>query len=90
MEQNQPTSVELFLINLVKEIVEFPEEVSVVRKVDEMGTLLTLHVSQSDMPRVIGKQGVTANALRTLLRIVGMKNEERVSMQMDEERRSNS
>lgn len=73
-----------FIEFIVKEIVANPKDVKVERKVDEMGVLLTLHINQEDMGYVIGKQGNTARALRTLLKIVGAKNNARVNLKIHE------
>jgi predicted RNA-binding protein YlqC (UPF0109 family) len=73
-----------FLEYVVKSIVDSPDEVLVTRKVDGMGVLLTLKVSQEDMGKVIGREGNTADAIRNLLKIVGMKNSARVSLMIDE------
>lgn len=73
-----------FLEFLVKSIVDHPEEVTVDRKVDEMGVLLTLKVNSQDMGQVVGRLGSTAKAIRSLLRIVGVKNNARVNLKIDE------
>lgn len=73
-----------FLEFLIKSIVEHPEEVKVERKVDEMGVLLTLKVHPTDMAQVIGRGGLTAQAIRSLLRIVGIKNHARVNLKIFE------
>jgi len=73
-----------FLEFVVKSIVDNPEGVHVERKVDEMGVLLTLKVDPSNMGQVIGRKGKTAESLRTLLRVVGMKNNARVNLRIDE------
>ena len=73
-----------FVEYVVKQIVENPEEVEVSREVDEMGVLLTLKVAKDDMGKIIGKSGQTAKALRTLLRIVGSKNDARVNLKIVE------
>lgn len=73
-----------FLIYLVKMLVDNPDEVQVDRTVDEMGVLLTLRVNAQDMGRVVGRQGMTATAMRTLLRIVGIKNNARVNLKIEE------
>ncbi len=73
-----------FLEFLIKAIVDSPEDVKVERKVDEMGVLLLLHVNPKDMGNVIGKQGQTAKAIRSLLRIVGIKNNARVNLKIEE------
>ncbi len=73
-----------FLEYLVKSLVDHPDDVKVDRKVDEMGVLLTLRVHQLDMGQVVGRQGATAKAIRSLLRIVGVKNNARVNLKIEE------
>ncbi|MBI5733077.1 KH domain-containing protein [Candidatus Jorgensenbacteria bacterium] len=73
-----------FLEYLVKSIVDHPDDVKVDRKVDEMGVLLTLRVNAQDMGQVVGRQGSTAKAIRSLLRIVGIKNNARVNLKIEE------
>lgn len=73
-----------FLEYLVKSIVDHPDDVVVDRKVDEMGVLLTLKVNPQDMGQVVGRQGSTAMAVRTLLRIVGVKNNARINLKIEE------
>lgn len=69
---------------LVKSIVDHPDDVKVDRKVDEMGVLLSLHVNPQDMGQVVGRQGSTAKSIRTLLRIVGVKNNARINLKIEE------
>ena len=71
-----------FLEFLVKSIVDHPEAVKVERKIDEMGVLLTLQVHKDDMGQVVGRKGSTAKAIRSLLRIVGLKNNARVNLKI--------
>ncbi len=73
-----------FLEFLVKALVDHPDDVRVDRKVDERGVLLTLHVNAEDMGHVVGRQGATAKAIRSLLRIVGIKNDARVNLKIEE------
>lgn len=73
-----------FLDYVVRSIVDHADEVSVDRKVDEMGVLLTLKVNPEDMGQIIGRNGGTAKSIRTLLRIVGMRNNARVNLKIDE------
>lgn len=75
---------EQFLEYLVKSIVDHPDDVRVTRTVDEMGVLLTLKVNPQDMGTVVGRKGATANAVRSLLRIVGIKNNARVNLKIEE------
>jgi len=73
-----------FLENLVKDLVDNPDAVKINRTVDEMGVLLTLDVHADDMGKIIGRSGNTAKAIRTLLRVVGMKHDARVNLKINE------
>jgi uncharacterized protein len=73
-----------FLEYVVKMLVDNPNDVKVARQVDEMGVLLTLDVNPADMGKVIGRSGNTAKAIRILLRVVGMKNNARVNLKINE------
>ncbi len=73
-----------FLEFLVKSLVDAPDDVKINRTVDEMGVLLTLSVNPADMGKIIGRTGNTAKAIRTLLRVVGMKNNARVNLKINE------
>ena len=73
-----------FVEMVVKELVDNPDAVKVERKVDEMGVLITLGVDPTDMGKIIGKEGRTAKAIRTLLRVLGAKNNSRVNLKIDE------
>lgn len=73
-----------FLEYLIKSIVAHPDEVVVDRKVDEMGVLLTLKVNREDMGKIIGRDGSTAKAIRSLVRIVGLKHNARVNLKIEE------
>jgi len=65
-------------------LVDNPDDVKVDRKVDEMGVLLSLKVNPEDMGVVIGKEGNTARGIRSLVRIVGLKNHARVNLKIEE------
>lgn len=69
---------------IVKAIVSHPEDVTTDRTVDEMGVLITLKINPEDMGYVIGRSGQTARAIRTLLKIVGAKNNARVNLKIYE------
>lgn len=73
-----------FLESTVKSLVDNPDDVKIERTVDEMGVLLTLNVNPEDMGKIIGRQGNTAKAIRILLRVVGMKNNARVNLKINE------
>jgi len=78
------TKDEEFLEYLIKALVDHPEDVKVDRKVDEMGVLLSLRVNPEDMGQIIGKEGSTARSIRSLVRIVGLKNHARVNLKIEE------
>ncbi len=73
-----------FLEYIVKSIVANPNDVVVDRTIDERGVLLTLKINPADMGYIIGRRGQTAQAIRTLLRIVGAKNNARVNLKIYE------
>jgi predicted RNA-binding protein YlqC (UPF0109 family) len=73
-----------FLDYVIKGLVDNPDKVKIDRAVDEMGVLLTLTVDPADMGKIIGRAGNTAKAIRTLLRVVGMKNNARVNLKINE------
>mgnify|MGYP000070610654 CR=1 FL=1 len=79
-----------FLEYVVKALVEHPNDVKIKRTVDEMGVLMTLDVHPDDMGKVIGRSGNTAKAIRILLRVVGMKNNARVNLKINEPAGSNN
>lgn len=71
-----------FVEYIVKSLVGNPDDVTVDRIVDEKGVLLTLTVNPDDLGRVIGRRGVTAQSLRTLLRALGTKNSARYNLKI--------
>ncbi len=73
-----------FIEFLVKTVVAHPEDVRTERIVDERGVLITLHVNPQDMGYVIGRQGQTARAIRTLAKVIGAKNNARVNLKIVE------
>ena len=54
------------------------------RTVDEMGVLISLTINPADMGQIIGRQGSTAKSIRTLLRVIGAKNNARVNFKIVE------
>lgn len=84
MAEQRPSHDQEFVEYVVKSIVDHPDDVEVGRSVDEMGVLLTLTVNPDDMGQVIGRQGATAKSVRTLLRVIGAKNNARVNLKINE------
>ena len=79
-----PADDKAFLEYVVKALVDNPDDVKIDRTVDEMGVLITMTVNSADMGKIIGRQGNTAKAIRTLLRVIGMKNNARVNLKINE------
>lgn len=73
-----------FVDFVVKALVDNPDAVKTNRTIDERGVLITLDVDPKDMGMIIGREGATAKAVRTLLRVVGAKNNARVNLKINE------
>lgn len=73
-----------FVEYVVKQIVTKPDAVVTKRNIDELGVLIELTVDREDMGVVIGKEGKTAKAIRTLLRVLGAKNDARINLKIVE------
>ena len=79
-----------FVEYIVKSVAGNPDAVVVERTVDERGVLLELTVAPEDLGRVIGKRGSGAQALRTLLRALGTKNDARYNLKIVDDGQSAS
>ncbi len=73
-----------FVEYVVSQLVTKPEAVETKRSIDELGVLIELTVDREDMGVVIGKEGKTAKAIRTLLRVMGAKNDSRINLKIVE------
>jgi predicted RNA-binding protein YlqC (UPF0109 family) len=65
--------IKLLIEEMAKSLVDQPEEVAVAEVDGERTTVYELRVSTSDLGKVIGKQGKTARAMRTILSAAGTK-----------------
>ena len=65
-----------------KALVEFPQEVVVTESQNEKAIVLELHVAQSDMGKVIGKQGRIAKAIRSVVKAAAAKEEKKVIVEI--------
>ena len=75
---------EIFTEFVIRAIVNHPDKVKVTRTVDERGVLITLDVEPTDIGYVIGRRGNTVRAIRTLLKVVGAKNNALVNLKINE------
>jgi len=67
---------------IAKSLVDFPDEVVVTESENEKGTLLELRVAQSDMGKVIGKQGRIAKAIRAVVKAAASKEDKKVIVEI--------
>ena len=74
-----------FLVFIIDSLVTHKEDVVIEQREDDLGTLLTLKVNNEDMGTIIGKEGKTINAIRTVLRVYGSKSDARVNLKVIEE-----
>ena len=75
---------QVFVEYVVKALVEKPEKVVIKRSSDDRGVLLELTVDPEDMGKIIGKAGATAKSIRTLLRVLGARDELRYNLKISE------
>jgi len=78
------------LEDIIKAIVQNPAEVKIEKVVDERGILFRIWVNQRDMGLVIGKAGVTANAIKHIIKIAGYKTKSAISIKIEEPMKSNN
>ena len=62
------------LQTILTNLVTVPEDIKVDRSVDEQGVLLSVKVNVNDMGIVIGKGGIMANSIKTIMRALGKAN----------------
>jgi len=80
----EPPIYQQILETIVKALVNNPSEVKIQRKIDEMGVLLSLKVHPQDMRIVIGRKGTTLNAIKHIVKAIGIKNHARVNIKLEE------
>lgn len=73
-----------YVESMVKPIVDYPDDVLTSRVLDERGVLIQLTVNQADMGKVIGREGRTAKAIRSLLRVFGARSQARINLKIVE------
>lgn len=73
-----------YVESIVKPLVDNPADVVTTRSLDERGVLIQLTVNQADMGKVIGREGRTAKAVRSLLRVFGARSDSRINLKIVE------
>lgn len=71
-----------FLRYVLESIIDDKDQLVIESKIDELGILLTVQVSDRDMGKLIGKAGQTVKALRTLLRLLGGTLQQRINLKI--------
>ena len=79
---NESNGVKTLLEDIAKALVDSPASVAVNVVAGEHATVFELRVAESDLGKVIGKQGRTARSLRTLLTAVGTKLNRRFTLEI--------
>ena len=69
---------------MVENLVDFPEQVDIKKINGNNTTIFEVRVAKSDLGKVIGKKGKTANSLRTILTSVAAKNQTRAILEIVE------
>ncbi len=84
MDSTTPETLpgEAFLRYVLESIVDDRDALVIESKVDELGVLLTVRVSDNDMGKLIGKGGQTVKALRTLIRLLGSAGTQRINLKI--------
>ncbi len=67
---------------IAKSLVDYPDEVVVTQTENERSIVVELHVAQSDMGKVIGKQGRIAKAIRSVVKAAASKEEKKVIVEI--------
>ena len=70
------------LLYMAKNLVDDPEAVTVTEIEDEAGKVLELRVAESDMGKVIGRQGRIAKEIRTIVKTVAQRTGEKVTVEI--------
>lgn len=67
---------------IAKSLVDYPQEVVVTMEENDKNTVIALHVAQTDMGKVIGKQGRIAKAIRSVVKAAASREDKRVIVEI--------
>jgi predicted RNA-binding protein YlqC (UPF0109 family) len=82
MTTEQAKDMRVLIEQIAKALVDVPDQVAVEAVDEDDGTVLELKVADQDLGKVIGKQGRTARAMRTLLGAASIKQHKRYSLEI--------
>lgn len=72
------------LETILKAIVNYPDEIKIERVADEMGVMLRVWVDRRDMGLIIGKVGITATAIKHIIKMAGYKSRSHIVIKIEE------
>ena len=78
------TNIRDFVEYLLQSLCDKTDEIKISESVDEKGNLITIHVAEADMGRLIGKAGKNISELRTLVKIMSARNNVRTALKINE------
>lgn len=79
----KPAYVEV-LENIIKSLVNYPDDVKITRSLDELGVLLKIKVNPQDMGLLIGRKGAIIQAIKIIMKAIGLKNHARINIKVEE------
>jgi predicted RNA-binding protein YlqC (UPF0109 family) len=82
MTTEQAGDMRILIEQIAKALVDVPDQVAVAAVDEDEGTVLELKVAEQDLGKVIGKQGRTARAMRTLLGAASIKQHKRYTLEI--------
>lgn len=68
---------------IAEHLVENPDDIDIIEEIKDSEVELTLKVNSNDMGKIIGKQGKTANAIRSILKACAIKENKKVSLNIE-------
>lgn len=77
----------VFVESTLKSISNHPEDVTIDKETDDMGVILRVRINKEDFPIIIGRNGQVIDAVRTLARVLGAKENARVSIKIEDDPR---
>lgn len=83
MSSTQDNSLD-FVRYVIANLVENPDDIIIEKSIDELGILITLKLNKEDMGRIIGKNGQTIKSIRTLLRVIAKKENQKINLKIIE------
>ena len=75
-------SEKTFLEFILSSLLSYPDKIVITDQIDDLGLLFTVSVAEEDMGKLIGKNGQTIQSVRTILRMMGSKRQQRINLKV--------